>query len=913
MDRHRNLIVARRKCTSRSRRSHLTIGSCFVVMLIFGLTGVWVGAVGTTRYVDDNTCPQTGSGTLANPYCHIQDAVCVAVSGDTVSVAPGTYPEAVRMRPGVSLISQGGAAVTTINAAGKPCTQGGGTDPNPFCAKRTGNQCSVVTFALGHTTSTVLDGFTLTGGAGLPQNSTWVAGGGIFVFSSPTIINNIITNNVLTGPSPENRDLRGAGVYVAKGAPIISNNTITGNRAVPAAGASGSVTFGYGGGLWLSPYAEPVVTNNIITGNRAGDPNAAYSLGVGAGVVSFPPGATYPAGHKVDRNFIADNLADNQGGGVALESDPTTEFAAVVTNNVIVGNSAKNGGGVYEYFCQARIVNNTITGNTGFFGGGVYLGQGDVAFPVTLTNNIIEGNFLSSSAGTGGGIYKLDLDAAFEPNIGFNDIWSNQKNNVAGDRTDADTIGVNGNISLDPRFVNKGARNFHLDPNSPAIDRATTSNAPPVDKDNQPRGVDGNGVPNNPSPGDIDVGAFEFLTGGCVAETCDGADNNCNTLVDEGFPNFDGDPQADCVDPDDDNDLAADVSDCSPLNATAFGFPADVAGLDVTAAAPTTIPFTTQAIGSGTRYEMVAGLLSRLRTVGFQESFCAASLVNASPWQDPRPAPPPGEGWYYLIRATNACGAGTLGSTARDAVGAGDACPNGIVDGDADGSPSDLDCNDANPALSPLQPELCDNIDNNCNLAVDEGNPGGGAACGSFEGECRQGVTQCTAQGVVCAGGVGPAPELCDGLDNDCDGTPDNNVVDTDHDGQNDCVDGDDDNDTVADGADCAPLNAGAFAAPAEVSDVDVLAGAPTPITWATQTLGSATSYDVATGLLSAASGTLSFSAGSCLGVDGAPPFTDSRGAPPAGQAYYYMVKARNACGPGTYGTMARDTAPACP
>ena len=73
-----------------------------------GVAATWLGAVGTTRYVDDNTCPAVGTGTISNPYCHIQDAICAGVSGDTVSVAPGTYPESLRMRPGVSVISQGG-------------------------------------------------------------------------------------------------------------------------------------------------------------------------------------------------------------------------------------------------------------------------------------------------------------------------------------------------------------------------------------------------------------------------------------------------------------------------------------------------------------------------------------------------------------------------------------------------------------------------------------------------------------------------------------------------------------------------------------------------------------------------------------------------------------------------------------
>jgi len=50
-----------------------------------------------------------------------------------------------------------------------------------------------------------------------------------------------------------------------------------------------------------------------------------------------------------------------------------------------------------------------------------------------------------------------------------------------------------------------------------------------------------------------------------VPEVCDGSDNNCNGALDEGFTNSDGDAQADCVDPDDDNDSILDASDNCPL------------------------------------------------------------------------------------------------------------------------------------------------------------------------------------------------------------------------------------------------------------------------------------------------------------------------------------------------------------
>jgi streptogramin lyase len=47
-------------------------------------------------------------------------------------------------------------------------------------------------------------------------------------------------------------------------------------------------------------------------------------------------------------------------------------------------------------------------------------------------------------------------------------------------------------------------------------------------------------------------------------EKCDSFDNNCNSLIDEGFPDVDGDQQADCLDQDDDNDEVPDVIDNCP-------------------------------------------------------------------------------------------------------------------------------------------------------------------------------------------------------------------------------------------------------------------------------------------------------------------------------------------------------------
>ena len=50
--------------------------------------------------------------------------------------------------------------------------------------------------------------------------------------------------------------------------------------------------------------------------------------------------------------------------------------------------------------------------------------------------------------------------------------------------------------------------------------------------------------------------------------------------------------------------------------------------------------------------------------------------------------------------------------------------------------------------------------------------------------------------------------EICDGIDNNCNGQIDETFADTDKDGVRDCVDSDDDNDGIPDGSDCAPQDA---------------------------------------------------------------------------------------------------------
>ncbi len=80
------------------------------------------------------------------------------------------------------------------------------------------------------------------------------------------------------------------------------------------------------------------------------------------------------------------------------------------------------------------------------------------------------------------------------------------------------------------------------------------------------------------------------------------------------------------------------------------------------------------------------------------------------------------------------------------------------------------------PLVQPFsKAEVCNGIDDDCDGVPDNGDPGGGAACtvpGAM-GACAQGTRHCVAGTLVCEQSTWPQAELCDGQDNDCNGAVD--------------------------------------------------------------------------------------------------------------------------------------------
>jgi hypothetical protein len=249
---------------------------------------------------------------------------------------------------------------------------------------------------------------------------------------------------------------RGGGVYLNNltGVEVLTN-TFRGNRATIY-----NATSGWGGGLDIEMGSDVYVAGNQIDNNNT-HANPSYA-GYGGGVY------IYDSDVHLASNAIFSNIT-SYGGGIFIRS----EQPITLSNNLIVSNTS--GINVTEYYSpsvsRALLVNNTIVENSS---SGV---QASFYGMITLTNNIIAGQSIG-----------IDTPYPFSSTISAD-------TNLFWNTTDPIT-GVNG-IRQDPGLT----ANYHLRPDSPALDQGLTIPWLTTDMNGNPR----------PQGSKYDIGAFEGL------------------------------------------------------------------------------------------------------------------------------------------------------------------------------------------------------------------------------------------------------------------------------------------------------------------------------------------------------------------------------------------------------------------
>jgi hypothetical protein len=134
----------------------------------------------------------------------------------------------------------------------------------------------------------------------------------------------------------------------------------------------------------------------------------------------------------------------------------------------------------------------------------------------------------------------------------------------------------------------------------------------------------------------------------------------------------------------------------------------------------------------------------------------------------------------------------TLGCRATDKVDVTDSGGAiGSPDADNDGYDADEDCDDANSVVNPAAEEICDGVDNNCDGAVDEDvtsifyadTDADGFGDAESTAEACEAPDGYVATGTDCNDTTDAAypgaTEQCDGIDNDCDGETDEELIGT--------------------------------------------------------------------------------------------------------------------------------------
>ena len=360
-------------------------------------------------------------------YPTIQAAINAANNGDTVLVSDGKYYENIRFKGKKIVVGSTYLTTSDTSHISKTIIDGSrATNPDSG---------SVVYFANGEDTTSVLCGFTITGGIGTsyrsPDGVWWRIGGGVFCESAGArLVSNKIVRNRVLGPSPS-----GGGIgAVSFGAPlpwlIVEGNRIADNYVE----GSSTATWASGGGADIGGMSFRLV-DNIFERDTA--VSGAIAIGGGAELYGTSSNAPFPEG-LVQGNVFRNNLADGRrpggdcaaiGAGVFCGYTGTVVFrdnsfegnAAIAWNN----GWAEGGGICIDDEDVVGAGRKTVSRNR-FLGNRVqaqYYSERGGAIDLYYTVATVSGNFISdnsaagSPAARGGGIRSINSSFRIENNI----------------------------------------------------------------------------------------------------------------------------------------------------------------------------------------------------------------------------------------------------------------------------------------------------------------------------------------------------------------------------------------------------------------------------------------------------------------------------------------------------------------
>ena len=390
-------------------------GACFVVVFCCFIFDLAEGAI---RHVPSQ-------------YQTVQAGINASVNGDTILVAEGRYYENIRFM-GKAIIVASDFLLDADTSHVSRTIIDGSNPPDPYWA-------SVVRFDLGEDTTSVLCGFTITGGKG--SEIGYRAGGGILCTSNAKIEHNIIRGNTLDSTG----QAAGGGIYCSGEYCIIENNriesnVIRGDGLIQGGGIWLNCSYGrvsgnvvswnlltsrtggvVGGGIYAlttqGDTARVTIIGNRIEGNvlEATQP-ADVCIGGGIFALTYPGGT--PGGtlilEAVGNNIVGNTLRNNlysSAGGISIQH---VSELSIIDKNRIIGNTCTGtvarAGGVLIYNSRPTVTNNVIAKNrlngSGAGGGIRLVNDVPVAGRLPLINNTIAYN----TAPVGAGIYSLNVD-----------------------------------------------------------------------------------------------------------------------------------------------------------------------------------------------------------------------------------------------------------------------------------------------------------------------------------------------------------------------------------------------------------------------------------------------------------------------------------------------------------------------